>query len=64
MDRQYFTSIYFASPRCVVRSGDDAPRFRDRRAAGHLGEALKLPPAAEANRAAIEASLPPIIVGR
>ena len=63
MDRQYFTSIYFREPGGVLfEVATLKPGFAIDEAPSELGRALKLPPAAEANRAAIEASLPAVRV--
>ncbi len=65
MDRQYFTSIYFREPGGVLfEVATLRPGFAIDEPVSALGTGLKLPPAAEANRAAIEASLPAVRVGR
>jgi glyoxalase family protein len=59
MDRQYFTSIYFREPGGVLfEVATLRPGFAIDESVEELGRALKLPPAAETNRAAIEANLP------
>jgi glyoxalase family protein len=59
MDRQYFTSIYFREPGGVLfEVATMRPGFGIDESIESLGLELKLPPAAESNRAAIEASLP------
>jgi glyoxalase family protein len=61
MDRQYFQSIYFREPGGVLfEVATTAPGFAIDEPVAELGRGLKLPPAAEANRAQIEASLPPV----
>jgi glyoxalase family protein len=61
MDRQYFTSIYFREPGGVLfEIATLRPGFAIDESVADLGRALKLPPAAEANRAAIEVALPPV----
>ena len=61
MDRQYFTSIYFREPGGVLfEVATLRPGFAIDESVADLGLGLKLPPAAEANRAAIEAALPTI----
>jgi len=61
MDRQYFTSIYFREPGGVLfEVATMRPGFAIDEAVPELGRSLKLPPAAEVNRAAIEASLPAV----
>ena len=61
MDRQYFTSIYFREPGGVLfEVATLRPGFAIDESVSDLGRELKLPPAAEANRAAIEAALPTV----
>jgi glyoxalase family protein len=61
MDRQYFTSIYFREPGGVLfEVATLRPGFAIDESVADLGRELKLPPAAEPNRAAIEAALPTI----
>jgi glyoxalase family protein len=61
MDRQYFTSIYFREPGGVLfEVATLKPGFAIDEAVADLGRGLKLPPDAEARRAAIEAALPPV----
>jgi glyoxalase family protein len=59
MDRQYFTSIYFREPGGVLfEVATLKPGFAIDESVSELGRALKLPPDAETDRAAIEAALP------
>lgn len=61
MDRQYFTSIYFREPGGVLLEvATMRPGFAFDESVENLGRELKLPPAAEANREAIESALPDI----
>ncbi len=61
MDRQYFTSIYFREPGGVLfEVATLKPGFAVDEAVATLGRELKLPPDAEADRAAIEGALPPV----
>jgi len=61
MDRQYFTSIYFREPGGVLfEVATLKPGFAIDEAVATLGRELKLPPDAEADRAAIEGALPPV----
>lgn len=63
MDRDYFRSIYFREPGGVLYEiATDAPGFAVDEEPGRLGEALRLPAWLGAERAAIEAALPPITV--
>jgi glyoxalase family protein len=63
MDRQYFTSIYFREPGGVLfEVATMRPGFAIDEPVGALGTSLKLPPAAEPNRATIEKQLPAIHV--
>jgi len=65
IDRQYFNAIYFREPGGVLfEVATDPPGFAVDEDAAHLGEALKLPPRYEAQRARIEAVLPPLTVAR
>lgn len=58
-DRRYFRSVYFREPGGVLLEiATDDPGFSVDEAPGALGQALKLPPALEPQRAAIEAVLP------
>jgi glyoxalase family protein len=60
-DRQYFNAIYFREPGGVLfEIATDPPGFAVDEDAAHLGEALKLPPQYEAQRAQIERALPPL----
>jgi glyoxalase family protein len=61
MDRQYFTSIYFREPGGVLfEVATLKPGFAIDESMTELGRALKLPPDAEADRAAIEGALPTV----
>ncbi len=61
MDRSYFQSIYFREPGGVLfEVATTAPGFAVDEAVEQLGSGLKLPPWEEANRADIEAALPPV----
>lgn len=61
LDREYFHSIYFREPGGVLfELATVPPGFTIDETAGHLGEALKLPPWEEPNRQMIEKELPPI----
>ncbi|MDQ4128767.1 MAG: ring-cleaving dioxygenase [Actinomycetota bacterium] len=63
LDRNYFRSIYFREPGGVLfEIATDPPGFAADEDPDHLGEALKLPPWLENNRAHIEAALPPLRV--
>jgi glyoxalase family protein len=60
-DRQYFRSIYFREPSGVLfEIATDAPGFTIDEPLATLGQALKLPPWLEPQRAAIEERLPPL----
>lgn len=60
-DRQYFRSIYFREPGGILYEiATLGPGFTLDEDRASLGTALKLPPAAEANRAAVESALPPL----
>ena len=61
MDRCYFQSIYFREPGGVLfEVATTAPGFDVDEPLQQLGQGLKLPASVEANRASIEASLPPV----
>jgi len=61
IDRQYFHSVYFREPGGVLfELATDPPGFTIDEPVEQLGEHLKLPPQYEAQRAEIEALLPPI----
>lgn len=61
MDRSYFQSIYFREPGGVLfEVATTAPGFAVDEEVERLGRGLKLPPWEEANRADIEAALPPV----
>ncbi len=61
VDRNYFHSVYFREPGGVLfELATIPPGFAIDEDAAHLGEALKLPPQYENERAAIERALPPI----
>jgi glyoxalase family protein len=65
VDRQYFQSIYFREPGGVLfEVATDGPGFLIDEPEGTLGQALKLPPQYEVNRAEIESVLAPISVPR
>jgi glyoxalase family protein len=65
VDRQYFQSIYFREPGGVLfEVATDGPGFLIDEPEATLGEALKLPPRFEPDRAAIEEVLPPITLPR
>jgi len=60
-DRQYFHSIYFREPGCVLfEVATDEPGFTSDETVEELGSTLKLPAWYEAQRAQIEAKLPAI----
>jgi glyoxalase family protein len=60
-DRQYFESVYFRGPGGVLfEIATDAPGFAVDEPADALGQALKLPPWLEPQRARIEPVLPPL----
>jgi len=64
-DRCYFKSIYFREPGGVLfEVATIQPGFAADEDVAALGQALKLPPWEEANRADIEAALVPIHTGR
>ena len=61
LDRQYFQSIYFREPGGVLLEiATVSPGFLVDESLDELGQALRLPPWEAANRAAIEAALPPV----
>jgi glyoxalase family protein len=61
LDRNYFTSIYFREPGGVLFEVATAgPGFAVDESSEHLGEALKLPPQYEAERAEIEKQVVPV----
>jgi len=61
LDRQYFQSIYFREPGGVLfEIATIPPGFLVDEEPDRLGQALKLPPWEEPNRALIEAGLPPV----
>ena len=61
LNREYFFSIYFREPGGVLfEIATVSPGFSIDEPFEHLGEALKLPPWEESNRASIEQRLPPI----
>lgn len=63
IDRQYFNAIYFREPGGVLfEIATDPPGFAVDEPAETLGQALKLPPQYEAQRARIERVLPPLKV--
>lgn len=60
-DRNYFRSIYFREPNGVLfEIATDVPGFAVDEAPEALGQTLKLPASLEAQRARIEAALPPL----
>jgi glyoxalase family protein len=63
IDRFWFKSVYFKEPGGVLfEMATDGPGFAVDEDRAHLGETLVLPPWLEAERAAIEAALPPVVV--
>ena len=63
LDRNYFTSIYFREPGGVLFEVATAgPGFGVDEDPAHLGEALKLPPQYEKDRAQLEKTLPPVTI--
>lgn len=61
LDRNYFTSIYFREPGGVLFEVATAgPGFTADESKEHLGEALKLPPQYESDRADIEKKVVPV----
>jgi len=62
LDRQYFRSIYFREPGGVLfEVATIAPGFAVDEETAHLGQALKLPPWEEPNRAVIEEGLAQVV---
>jgi glyoxalase family protein len=65
IDRFWFRSVYFREPGGVLfELATDGPGFAVDEAPGKLGERLVLPPWLEAQRAGIEAALPPLTASR
>jgi glyoxalase family protein len=65
VDRQYFQSIYFREPGgALFEVATDGPGFLIDEPEATLGEALKLPPQYESERATIESVLAPITLPR
>lgn len=63
LDRNYFTSIYFREPGGVLFEVATAgPGFAVDENVDHLGEALKLPPQFEKDRAQLEQTLPAVLI--
>lgn len=63
LDRTYFHSIYFREPGGVLfEIATDPPGFAFDEPLESLGESLRLPPWLESKRAAIERTLPPIML--
>lgn len=63
IDRQYFRSVYFREPGGVLfEIATDDPGFLIDEPEATLGEALRLPPQYESQRARIERTLPPLLV--
>lgn len=63
LDRNYFTSIYFREPGGVLfEIATAGPGFTVDETVDHLGEALKLPPQFEKNRAHLEQTLTPVSI--
>jgi glyoxalase family protein len=61
IDRFWFKSVYFKEPGGVLfELATDGPGFAVDEDAAHLGETLVLPPWLEEDRAAIEATVPPL----
>lgn len=61
IDRQYFNAIYFREPGGILfEIATDPPGFAVDEPVETLGQALKLPPQYEAQRATIERILPPV----
>ena len=61
IDRFWFKSVYFKEPGGVLfELATDGPGFAVDEDPGHLGETLVLPPWLEADRATIEATVPPL----
>jgi glyoxalase family protein len=65
IDRFWFKSVYFREPGGVLfELATDGPGFTVDEDRAHLGESLVLPPWLEPNRAAIEATLPKLVMPR
>ena len=65
IDRFWFKSVYFREPGGVLfELATDGPGFAVDEDPQHLGETLVLPPWLEAERAAIEAALPKVVMPR
>jgi glyoxalase family protein len=63
IDRFWFKSVYFQEPGGVLfELATEGPGFTVDEDGAHLGESLVLPPWLEPNRAAIEATLPPLVM--
>lgn len=63
LDRNYFTSIYFREPGGVLfEVATSGPGFTVDESVEHLGEALKLPPQFEKDRARLEQTLAPVFI--
>ena len=63
IDRFWFKSVYFKEPGGVLfEIATEGPGFAVDENPSHLGETLVLPPWLEAERATIEAALPPVVV--
>jgi glyoxalase family protein len=61
IDRFWFKSVYFQEPGGVLfELATEGPGFTVDEDGAHLGESLVLPPWLESDRAAIEATLPPL----
>jgi glyoxalase family protein len=61
LDRQYFQSIYFREPGGILLEvATVGPGFTIDESLADLGQALRLPPWEENNRALIAAQLPPL----
>lgn len=64
-DRQYFRSVYFQTPMGILfELATDEPGFLYDEEVEHLGEALRLPPWVEDQRAMIEERIAPITLPR
>jgi len=62
VDRFWFQSVYFLEPGgTLFELATDGPGFGIDEDGAHLGETLVLPPWFEAQRAQIEATLPPLV---
>ncbi|MDQ6655578.1 MAG: ring-cleaving dioxygenase [Verrucomicrobiota bacterium] len=65
IDRFWFKSVYFKEPGGVLfELATDGPGFAVDEDPQHLGETLVLPPWLESDRAAIEATVPPLTMPR